>query len=62
MVEYGACEQTDSLWHLSVKGKNMSNLIVVTFDNPEEAGKVRKSLKSIEREGLLRLDDSAVMD
>jgi uncharacterized membrane protein len=39
----------------------MSDLIVITFDNVDEAGKVRESLRSIEREGLLRLDDSAVI-
>lgn len=39
----------------------MSDLIVVTFDNEEEAAKVRESLRSIEREGLLSLDDSAVV-
>ncbi len=39
----------------------MSDLIVITFDNVDEAAKVRESLRSIEREGLLRLDDSAVI-
>lgn len=39
----------------------MSNLVVTTFDNAEEAGKVRESLRSIEKQGLLSLDDSAVI-
>ncbi|NIV36589.1 MAG: DUF1269 domain-containing protein [Anaerolineae bacterium] len=39
----------------------MSNLIVVTFDDPEEAGKVLKSLRSVQKEGYLGLDDSAVV-
>jgi uncharacterized membrane protein len=39
----------------------MSDLVVITFDNAEEAGKVRETLKSGERSGLLRLDDSAVV-
>jgi uncharacterized membrane protein len=39
----------------------MSNLIVVVFDEAEEAGKVRASLQSVEHEGRLRLDDSAVV-
>jgi uncharacterized membrane protein len=39
----------------------MSYLIVVTFDNTEEAGKVRAALKSQEKGGRLKLDDSAVI-
>jgi len=39
----------------------MSNLIVVVFDEAEEAGNVRAALKSVEHEGRLRLDDSAVV-
>jgi len=39
----------------------MSNLLVITFDNPEEAGKVRESLKELEKQGLISLDDSAVI-
>jgi uncharacterized membrane protein len=38
----------------------MSNLIVMVFDNAEEAGKVRQTIKSIEG-GHIRLDDSAVV-
>jgi len=39
----------------------MSNLIVVVFDDAEQAGNVRATLKSVEHEGRLRLDDSAVV-
>jgi uncharacterized membrane protein len=39
----------------------MSHLVVVTFDNAEEAGKVRQTLRSAERTDLLSLDDSAVI-
>lgn len=39
----------------------MGNIIVITFDNADEAGKVRESLKSIESGGYLNLDDSAVV-
>lgn len=39
----------------------MSNLIVIVFDEADEAGKVRESLKSVEHEGRLSLDDSAVV-
>jgi uncharacterized membrane protein len=39
----------------------MSNLIVVTFANPDEAGKVRATLRDLEKSGQLRLDDAAVI-
>jgi uncharacterized membrane protein len=39
----------------------MSHLVVITFDNPEEAGKVRETLRSAERADYLSLDDSAVV-
>src|SRR3712207_474105 len=39
----------------------MSNLIVVTFDNRDEAGKVRATLRGLENSGQLRLDDAAVI-
>lgn len=39
----------------------MSYLVVVTFDDPEEAGKVRHTLSSIEHTGHLSLDDSAIV-
>jgi uncharacterized membrane protein len=39
----------------------MSHLIVVTFDDAEQAGEVRKALKEMERRGALSLDDAAVI-
>ena len=39
----------------------MSNLVVVSFDNAEEAGKVRETLRSAQRADYLNLDDSAVI-
>jgi uncharacterized membrane protein len=39
----------------------MSHLVVVTFDNPDEAGQVREAMRSAERADYLSLDDSAVV-
>ena len=39
----------------------MSHLIVVTFDNPDEAGQVRTALKQIEKQSGVSLDDTAVI-
>jgi uncharacterized membrane protein len=39
----------------------VSTIIVITFENTEEAGEVRESLRQIEHGGYLRLDDSAVI-
>jgi uncharacterized membrane protein len=39
----------------------MSHLVVITFDNAEEAGKVRQSLRSAQKADYLSLDDSAVV-
>ena len=39
----------------------MSYLVVITFENAEEAGKVRETLRSAERSDYLSLDDSAVV-
>jgi uncharacterized membrane protein len=39
----------------------MSNLVVITFDNVEEAGRVRETLRSIEKGDYLSLNDSAVV-
>ena len=39
----------------------MSYLTVVVFDDEEQATEVRMSLRSIEKQGLLSLDDSAVI-
>jgi uncharacterized membrane protein len=40
----------------------MSNLIVMIFDNVEDAQKLRADLRSLEREGLVSLDDAAVIE
>ena len=39
----------------------MSHLLVVTFDNTDEASQVRKTLRSMQRTDYLSLDDSAVV-
>ena len=39
----------------------MPDLIVITFDNAEEAGKVRASIHKEQQQGLISLDDSAVV-
>jgi uncharacterized membrane protein len=39
----------------------MSNLIVVTFPNTDDAEKARESLKSLGNEGLGKIEDSAVI-
>jgi uncharacterized membrane protein len=39
----------------------MSYLVVVTFEDAEEAGKVRETLRSAQRSDYLSLDDSAVV-
>jgi len=39
----------------------MSYLIAVTFDNEEEAGKVRETLRKEQKGGDISLDDSAVV-
>ena len=39
----------------------MSHLVVITFDNPDEAGRLRETLRSAQRQDLVRLDDSAVV-
>jgi uncharacterized membrane protein len=39
----------------------MSNLVVITFDDADEAGRVRQTLRSAEHENLISLDDSAVV-
>lgn len=38
-----------------------SNLIVLAFDTPEEAGKVKESLRDQQRRGTISLDDTAVV-
>jgi uncharacterized membrane protein len=39
----------------------MANLVVMTFDGAGEASQVRKSMRNLEEQGLLSLDDSAVV-
>jgi uncharacterized membrane protein len=39
----------------------MSNLVEVTFDNPDEAAKVRETLRTAQQADYLNLDDSAVV-
>ncbi|MGD9317584.1 MAG: hypothetical protein PVG56_12155, partial [Anaerolineae bacterium] len=39
----------------------MSHLVVVSFDNAEEAAKVRETLRSVQKSDYLSLDDSAVI-
>ena len=39
----------------------MANVVVLTFDNPDEAGRLRQTLRELEREGRLELDDAAVV-
>lgn len=39
----------------------MSTLIVVTFDDMDEAGKVRDAIRSAQKEGYVSLDDSAIV-
>ena len=39
----------------------MSNLIVMTFNTLDEAGKVRQTLRELEGAGRLRLDDAEVI-
>ena len=39
----------------------MSDLIVLTFDNVDEAGQVRESLREVEHRGNVKLNDTAVI-
>ena len=39
----------------------MSNLIVMTFNSPDEASKVRQTLRELEGAGRISLDDAAVI-
>ena len=39
----------------------MSSLVVITFDDPDEAAQVRESLKKASHQGLVSLNDSAVI-
>jgi uncharacterized membrane protein len=40
----------------------MGDLIVVTFDHVDDAQKLRADLRQLEREGVLGLDDAAVIE
>ena len=40
----------------------MNNLIVIIFDNVEDAKKLRAELRRLEHEGLLALNDAAVVE
>ena len=39
----------------------MSELIVITFDDEQQAGRALQSLRGLEQQGLLRLNDTAVV-
>ena len=39
----------------------MSDLVVIAFDNMDEAGRVRETMRSVEHQGRMSLDDSAVV-
>ncbi len=39
----------------------MSDIVVITFDDPDEAGKVRESIRKTEKSGFVSLDDSAIV-
>jgi uncharacterized membrane protein len=39
----------------------MSRVVVLTFDDPEEAGQLRETLRGLEKQGRLSLDDAAVV-
>lgn len=39
----------------------MSSLVVITFDNPDEAHTVRAQMRELEKEGLVKMEDTAVI-
>lgn len=39
----------------------MSNIVAVTFDNQEEAGKLRQKLKELQQEKFIEIEDAAVI-
>jgi uncharacterized membrane protein len=39
----------------------MSNVVVVSFDNEHEASEMRQTLKGLQKQGLLDLEDAAVI-
>src|SRR5215213_6764015 len=43
------------------ESRAVSELIVITFDDEQQAGQALRSLRGLERQGLLKLDDTAVV-
>jgi uncharacterized membrane protein len=43
------------------KGDDMSSLIVITFDNPDEAHQVRTQLRELEKQDEVHMEDAAVI-
>src|SRR5262245_15184115 len=41
--------------------KAMSQLVVITFDDEEQAGRALQSIRQVERQGQLKLNDTAVV-
>ena len=39
----------------------MSDIVVISFDDPDKAGQVRESIRKTEKSGFVSLDDSAVV-
>ena len=39
----------------------MANLTVIIFDDPDQAGQLKESLKKQEHQGLIKIDDTAVI-
>jgi uncharacterized membrane protein len=39
----------------------MGSVVAITFDDPEQATQVREALRGLEKQGLLSLDDTAVI-
>jgi uncharacterized membrane protein len=47
--------------HQLRRGSTMSSLVVITFDNPDEAHELRLQLKELQKEGQINVEDSAVI-
>src|SRR5437588_9064770 len=39
----------------------VSNVVVVTFDGPREAGELRQTLRNLQKQGLVDVEDAAVI-
>jgi|SRR4051794_41064578 uncharacterized membrane protein len=39
----------------------MSSLVVITFTNPDEAHEVRRQIRELEHDGLVKMEDAAVI-